>query len=113
MRRADSVGVRDRRAGDGQGGCGRRQRTCCRLARDGVRRGPRCESCGRGSSQIETNESGQVYLLCVWHLRSVNTHCIAFSGEILDFLSFSDHLLVIFGQVSLKKKKNFFFLISL
>lgn len=34
---------------------------------------------------------------------------IAFSGEIFDFLSFSDHLLVIFGQVSLKKKKNFFF----
>lgn len=54
--------------------------------------------------ESDRNKNGQVYLLCVRHLRSVNTLCITFPGEILDFLSFSGHLLVIFRQVSFFKK---------
>lgn len=49
-----------------------------------------------------------VYLFCVWHPHAINTCCIAFSVKIVNFLSFSDHLLVIFGLVSFFKKKFVF-----
>lgn len=45
------------------------------------------------------NKNSQVYLLCMWCLHSANSCCIAFSGESLNFISISDHLLVIFGHV--------------
>lgn len=58
---------------------------------------PQASDGGLGGVTLVTAGGGTVpgkavYLFCVWQPHAINTYCIAFSVEIVDFLSFSDHL---------------------